>query len=845
MGLRLALAASVAPAAGGARVVLDAGLSGDPVAGPLGASVTRSIGEALEASLGRLVALAAGAGPTGGEQAGSRGRTAPVLHHASGRRLDPRTPVVVGVGQVVQRTPTAPWREPADLAVEALRRAADDSAAADRPGLLAAADLVCAVASASWVYRDLAAEVAARLGAAPAATVQTARFGGDGGQLAVNEAGRAVAAGEASVVLVLGAESGATLATAQKAGEQPTWTEQPADVAPTRTLGSDREPNTALEGEVGLGAPVYAYALVESALRARAGATPEEHRARITGLWSRLSRVAADNPAAWLPRAFTAEELAATGPDNRPVSSPYPKLLCANLQVDLASGLVVTSVAAAEAAGVPQEQWVFLHAGAAASDEWFVSERGDLAASPAIRAVGRAVLEHAGLRIDDVRLVDLYSCFPAAVQVAAHELGLPLDDPDRPLSVTGGLTFAGGPGNAYGGHAVATMVQRLREDRDAVGLTTSLGWYLTKHAAGLLSARPPERAYAALAPVVPPEPRRTATGSWEGPAVVEACTVPYDRAGEPEAAVVAAVTPDGTRALVRVTDPATVRRLDAGDPLGWTVALRDGELVVLEEGRAPVPPPPPLTVRTEDHGPVRVVTIDRPHRRNAVDLPTAELLERVFDGIEADPGVRVAVLTGAGGSFSAGMDLKAAAAGQLPITERGGPLGITARTFRTPLIAAVEGHALAGGCELALVADLVVAASDATFGLPEPKRGLVAAAGGVLRLTQRLPRAVALEMALTGDPQTAERMHAVGLVNRVVEPGGALDAALDLARRIAANAPLSVEVSHEIALATPSWSDEEAFDRQSDLAARALGSHDAAEGVLAFAEGREPVWQGR
>lgn len=769
----------------------------------------------------------------------------PVLHHASGRRLDPRTPVVVGVGQVVQRDPSPPWREPADLALEALRRAADDSAAPDAAGLLGSADLVCAVASASWTHRDLGAEVARRLGAAPAATVQTARFGGDGGQLAVNEAARAVAAGEAAVALVLGAESGATRAAAQRAGGETAWTEQDAGVAPTRILGSDREPSTALEGAVGLGAPVCAYALVESALRARSGATPAEHRERIAGLWSRLSEGGADNQHAWLPRAFAGEELATPGPGDRPISSPCSTLSCAHLQVDLAAGLVVTSVAAAEAAGVPQERWVFPHAGAAATDEGSLSERGDLTASPALRAAGRAVLDHAGLTIDDVALVDLDSCFPAAVQVAAHELGLPLEDRDRPLTITGGLTVAGGPGNAYGCHAVATMVPRLREDPDAVGLTTSLGWCLTEHAVGLFSARPPERPYAALAPWVAPAPRRPATGSWEGPAVVEACTVPYDRAGEPEAAIVAAVTPDGTRGLARVTDPATVRRLDAGDPLGWTVALEDGALVVLEEGRADVAPPPPMPVLVEDHGPVRVITLNRPHRRNAVDLATAELLERVVDGFEADASARVAVLTGAGGAFSAGMDLKAAAAGQWPLTDRRGPLGLTALPLRKPLIAAVEGPALAGGCELALMADLVVASRTSIFGLPEPKRGLVAAAGGVLRLAQRLPRAVALEMALTADPLPAERLHALGLVNLLTEPGGTLAAALDLARRIVANAPVSVEVSREIVLAGPGWPEEEAFDRQSDLAMRALATQDATEGVLAFAEGRDPVWQGR
>jgi len=191
------------------------------------------------------------------------------------------------------------------------------------------------------------------------------------------------------------------------------------------------------------------------------------------------------------------------------------------------------------------------------------------------------------------------------------------------------------------------------------------------------------------------------------------------------------------------------------------------------------------------------------------------------------------------------MDLKTAAAGSFALTDKRGPLGISALPIGKPVIAAVEGHALAGGCELALVADLVVAATDSQFGIPEPKRGLVAAAGGVLRLTERLPRNDAMELALTGNPMPATRMAELGLVNRLAEPGAVLDAALALADEIVANAPLSVAASRRIVLESPSWSPEEAFARQSDLAGVAVMSEDAAEGIAAFAEHREPVWRGR
>ncbi len=840
MGLGLGLCFTVRAAGSGSLIRIDAGMSGDPIKGPLGGSVARSVQEAMEASLANLVSSLAD-GVEGSESTGT-----PVLHHASGLRLDPRTPVIVGVGQVVQREPQAQnggeYAEPAELAARALRAAAVDSGV---PDLAARADAVYGVATASWLYKDQAAVVAAKVGATPTETLQTARFGGDGGQLALNAAGQAVADGSAAVVLVFGAEAGASLAAAQKIGETPSWTEQDPSVRPTRVLGSDKEANTELEGQVGLGAPVYNYALMESALRARAGESPEEHTRTITELWSGLSQVAATNEHAWLPRAFTAEELATVTPDNRMVTTPYPKLLCANLQVDLASGIIVTSVAAAEAAGVPQDKWVFLHAGAAAHDDWFVTERGELDASPAIRTIGRAALDHAGLGIGEIAHVDLYACFPAAVQIGARELGLPVNDPARPLSVTGGLTFAGGPGNNYGGHAVATLVRRLREDPTSYGLSTSLGWYVTKHALGIYSAQPPARLFRALTPVVTPEPTRPVLARASGEAVVEAYTTQYNRGAEPEAVILTAVTADGSRALARTKQPDVVAAFTDGDALGWTVRLDGNEVTISSTEKVPVPPPPEMTVLVEDRGPVRVITLNRPHARNAIDLATAGLMERVIDDFEADPSVRVAVITGAGGTFCAGMDLKAAATGQFPLTERRGPLGITGAPIVKPVIAAVEGHALAGGCEIALVADLIVASTTSQFGIPEPKRGLAAAAGGVLRLTQRLPRNIAMELALTGDPMPATRLADLGLVNVLAEPGTVLDAALELAGRIAVNAPLSIEVSKEIVAASPDWSLAEGFDRQTELASRAIMSDDAGEGVRAFAEKRDPVWQGK
>ncbi|MGV9666533.1 crotonase/enoyl-CoA hydratase family protein [Nocardia niigatensis] len=890
-GLGLGLWITVAPNGSGSRVYIDAGLSGQPIDGPLGATVARALGDALRDSLAALPAAVAAA------KSDSTGRAAhkAVRHRASGTLLAPGTPVLVGVGQVVQRTPDPSFGDPAQLAVRALRAAAADTGAGE--ALLARADAVFAVAPTSWQYRDLGALVARAVGAGAAQTVQSSPFGGDGGQLLLNEAAAAIAAGDYDVVLVTGAEAGATQAAAQRAGVELDWPVQDPAVAPTRTVGIDKAANNAAESAAGLQAPINMYALLESANRGRLGRTPAEHAAAVAELWSRFSAVAAANPNAWQPQEFPAAEIAAVTESNRMISAPYTKLECANLTVDMASGIIVTSAAAAEAAGIPQEKWVFLHAGASGTDEWFVSERTELAASPAIRALGAAVFEHAGITADALTHVDLYACFPVAVQIAARELGLPTEDPKRPLSVTGGLTFGGGPGNNYGGHAVATLVQRLRAEPESFGLATSLGWYLTKHALGVYSATPPRQPYRHLTPVIEHPPARPARTGYSGEAVVEAYTLPYGRDGRPEAAIMSVLTPQGERVLVRSTDSALLRALTEDDWLHLPVTV-DGDTIrpvraqvtesdsgtgesgtdpaTAEAGaaqseaadtgapaaaaaaspvaaglstaglaRVELPPPPPAPVLIERRGHVMIITINRPHARNAINLAAALGLERAIDAYEADANARIAILTGAGGYFSAGMDLKAASRGEMPITEKRGILGIVSEPPRKPLIAAVEGPALAGGCELALTADLIVAASDSIFGIPEVKRGLVAVGGGVLRLSQRIPRALAMELALTGDPITAARAAEIGLINAVAEPGQALEAALALAERIAVNAPLSIDASKQIIEQAPDWSVGEAFAKQGQVAAAALSSQDAGEGMRAFVEKRPPVWQGR
>jgi enoyl-CoA hydratase len=250
-------------------------------------------------------------------------------------------------------------------------------------------------------------------------------------------------------------------------------------------------------------------------------------------------------------------------------------------------------------------------------------------------------------------------------------------------------------------------------------------------------------------------------------------------------------------------------------------------------------------VLTERRGGVLLVVLNRPEARNAINRVVAEGVAAAMDELDRDPDLVVGVLTGAGGIFCAGMDLKAFAAGELPTVDGRGFGGLVERPPRKPLIAAVEGWALAGGFELVLACDLIVAGRTARFGIPEAKRGLVAAGGGLLRLPKRLPYHLAMELALTGDPIEASRAAELGLVNVLAEPGDSLDVALALAARITPNAPLALDASKRLIAAALGWDEAEAWARQGEITDPVFASDDAIEGATAFAEKRSPAWRGR
>jgi acetyl-CoA C-acetyltransferase len=324
--------------------------------------------------------------------------------------------------------------------------------------------------------------------------------------------------------------------------------------------------------------PTQMYPIFENAVRGASGASIEEHQLKIAGLWSRFSEVAAGNPWAWSPEARTPAEVGVPGPDNRMIGFPYPKLLNANIQVDQGAALIICSVETARAAGVPEDRWVFPLSGADAHDHWFVSERDNLHSSPAIRECGKAAFALAGVGAEDVAHVDLYSCFPVAVEIAAAELGFPLD---RQLTLTGGLTFGGGPGNNYVTHSIASAVMALRSDPGSIGLVNANGWYVTKHSVGLYSTNPPTDGFRAadVQAAVDATPKREVAEDAEGAATVESYTVMHDRDGAPETAIVACLLPDGRRAWANSTEPDVLVRLTTEDVIGRPAALQADGLV--------------------------------------------------------------------------------------------------------------------------------------------------------------------------------------------------------------------------------------------------------------------------
>jgi acetyl-CoA C-acetyltransferase len=481
--------------------------------------------------------------------------------------IDPRTPVLIGTGQVVQRAEGLDdARDPVSLMVEAIQKASSDASL----GAVPAPDAIRVVSLLSWKYGDPAYLIAQDLGVSPRETALSS-MGGNTPQTLVNSASRQIAAGELDLVILTGGETTRTRARFKKAEQEPQWRttdHQPVLASEDLTMNMPEE----LDRKIMM--PIQIYPMFETALRARAGRSVQDHQVYISELWSRFSAVAATNPHAWTRTAFSAQEIRTPSATNRMIGFPYTKYMNSNNDVDMAAALILCSAEKAAALGVPRDRWIFPQSGSDAHEHPFVSHRNHFYDTPAIELAGRRVLELAGLTIGDIDLVDLYSCFPAAVQLGAQSLGL---DINSQLTRTGGLPFAGGPWNNYVMHAIATLTSELREGKGATGLIWANGGYTTKHAFGVYATTPPAQGFAYDYPqdAIDALPSRTLASPTEaaGQATVEAYSVMHDRDGNPERSIASCLLDDGRRAWADTNDIGLGRDMCENEWVGRRIRI--------------------------------------------------------------------------------------------------------------------------------------------------------------------------------------------------------------------------------------------------------------------------------
>jgi acetyl-CoA C-acetyltransferase len=490
------------------------------------------------------------------------------------------TPVLIGAGQFTHRGSAETAPSPLKLIKIAAERAAENAGlkTADLAGL-DALSVVGFTVDAPGGLRQLPfprlsnppASLARVLGADPRYAVYS-HMGGNSPQQQVNALCERIAQGENDFGLVVGAEFLGSLMKRLRTGGGFEDYEAEDDLPEPERIGDPRPGVTDYEGRHGLARPVNVYPLFENALRARDHRGLEDHQRRLGALFAPFTKVAADNPYAWFPTERSAEELITVNDRNRMIGYPYPKYLNAIMEVDQSAGVLIASVKKARELGVPPEKWVFLHGCADAADLWNPIDRQNFHSSPAIRMTGQRAFEMAGIGLADIDYIDLYSCFPIAVEVAAEELGLSLDDP-RGLTVTGGLPYAGGPGNNYAMHSIAVMMDKLRAKPGSNGLVTANGWYLTKQSIGVYSTRPVEGAWAREDPKVIQKtidalPHPEVVEHPEGPATIETYTVVHGREGYLMGIVVGRDAAGHRFVANTPEDEATLRGLEAVESVG-------------------------------------------------------------------------------------------------------------------------------------------------------------------------------------------------------------------------------------------------------------------------------------
>ncbi|MFC3340626.1 acetyl-CoA acetyltransferase [Paracandidimonas soli] len=502
--------------------------------------------------------------------------------------LNPRAPIIVGVGDLTDTdTPASLGRSPYDLIAQAARLALADTQSTD---IIGSIDTVAMLRS----YADTSHRFATRLGGssnppkslADRLGLNAKRYiytwnGGNMPQYLVNDFAEAISRGEMRAALVAGGEALRTQHALERAQSDISWHEDPGG-AP-ELIGDPRRGWNDEEDRHGMRAAIAMYPLFENAIRGQRKASVDEHMQSMARLMARFADVARQNPLATRRAGWSAERLSAVDEENRWIGFPYSRFMVSNAFIDQAAAFIVTSVQVAQECGIPREKWVYLHGCADAHDTWYTSERYDLHSSPAMRAASRQALDMAGCGIGDIDILDIYSCFPSAVEIACKELGIKEDD-HRNLTVTGGLVYFGGPGNSYVVLSICEMMRRLRAAPGKRGLITANGNWVTKHSYGIYSTTPPRQPWERAAPAMLQAeldrlPAAPVARQPAGRAVIETYTVMHDRSGPSFAIVLGRLAATNERFIANTPDDlATLNDLQARESLGraGTVTQRGG-----------------------------------------------------------------------------------------------------------------------------------------------------------------------------------------------------------------------------------------------------------------------------
>ena len=770
-------------------------------------------------------------------------------------------PIIVGVGQVVDH-----WdgrdldksSSPISLITESIKRAQADAGVFD---LVEKIDTLAVVRA----YTDSLRKPFDPFGKAknfPAAVIEAASLspkrtiystaGGEQPQSLVNELSEDIARGDIRMAMITGGEALATLKTALKKQLALDWSsEADADI---EERGTQTDFISKYEMVNGMGLPPQTYAAMEQALRARLGMSKVQYLDYMGGICAGLCKTAQQNPYSQYPQAKSAEFLATASKDNYPICDPYLKWLIAQDAVNQASTLILTSVGYAKELGIDPDQWIYLH-GYSDVKEKLVSERPDLSKSKALELAISGAISSAGIAAGDIAYRDIYSCFPIVVHLASEVLGL--DPVSDQMSMTGGLSFFGGAGNNYSTHAIATVVEKLRQDRQAYGLVLANGGFMSKQSAGVYSAKTPqawaEISSEALQAEVDAQPECKLLNE-DCTAVIEAYTVRHDRNGITHAYLFARNDQGRVMAVAPADHRATMQALHKFDnPVGQTVNIihRGGKNILSNPHTLGVPMSDDFLAREFKYvelkrdGNVLEITFNRPEAYNALFSAAHFELAEIFDEFERDQDLWVAIVTGAGEkAFCSGNDLKVSASGGDMSMPASGFAGLCSRTNREkPVIAAVNGVAMGGGLEIVLACDVAIADPIASFALPEVKVGLFAAAGGLQRLTRQIGEKVAMELILTGRKVGPDEASQLGLINSICEAGGVMDAARALAKTIAGNSPTSIRASKRVLNAVDSLGDwDKALELSYKEIVKLIQSKDTREGMTAFVEKRKPNW---